>query len=178
MNFSGELAGKQPPANPKPASDPTLLAGTYANDYVGTALVEASGSRLTRLRLGPKRTLVALRHWDGDTYVYEPAGESANPGSVSKLTFARGRGGRASAMTIEYYQQDAAWAPSPAGHRRRRRAPHLASLGDGTGPASPRHSERAPQVIGPGSLSAIRSSSAAVHELGSGRMPGLPFGSW
>lgn len=102
----GELAGKQPPANPKPASDPTLLAGTYANDYVGTALVEASGSRLTRLRLGPKRTPVALRHWDGDTYVYEPAGESANPGSVSKLTFARGRGGRASAMTIEYYQQD------------------------------------------------------------------------
>ena len=49
---------------------------------------------------------VGLRHWDGDTYVYEPAGESANPGSVSKLTFARGRGGRASAMTIEYYQQD------------------------------------------------------------------------
>ncbi len=102
----GTLAGKQPPANPKPPAAAALLAGTYANDYVGTAIVESSGRRLTTLRLGPNRTPFPLRHWDGDTYVYEPSGESANPGSVSKVTFARGPGGRATSMTIEYYQQD------------------------------------------------------------------------
>lgn len=102
----GELAGKQPPSQPAPPSVPTLLAGTYANGYVGTAIVEASGSQLTRLRLGPKRTPFPLRHWDGDSYTFEPTGESANPGSVSKVTFARGRSGRATSMTIEYYQQD------------------------------------------------------------------------
>jgi uncharacterized protein DUF3471 len=102
----GELAGKQPPARPRPPAAAALLAGSYTNDYVGTAIVESSGSRLTRLRLGPNRTPFALRHWDGDSYVCEPSGESANPGSVSKVTFARGRGGRATAMTIEYFQQD------------------------------------------------------------------------
>lgn len=65
----GELAGKQPPARPRPPAAAALLAGSYANDYVGTAIVESSGSRLTRLRLGPNRTPFALRHWDGDSYV-------------------------------------------------------------------------------------------------------------
>lgn len=47
-----------------------------------------------------------LTHWDGNTYVFEPTGESANPGSVSKVTFTLGAGGRATAMTLEYYEQD------------------------------------------------------------------------
>ena len=102
----GELAGKEPPANPVPPTDPALLAGTYANDYIGSATVEASGSRLQTLRLGPNRMAFALRHWEGDTYVYEPSGESANPGSMSKVSFARGPEGRATAMTIEYYEQE------------------------------------------------------------------------
>lgn len=102
----GELAGKKPPANPVRPADPALLAGTYANEYVGSAIVEASGSRLQTLRLGPNRRVFALRHWDGDTYVYEPSGESANPGSVSKVSFARGPEGRATSMTIEYYEQE------------------------------------------------------------------------
>ena len=102
----GHLAGKNPPTNPRPPADPRLLAGSYANDYVGTAIVEASGSRLATLRLGPQRTPFALRHWDGDNYTYEPTGESANPGSVSRVTFDRGASGRATSLTIEYYQQD------------------------------------------------------------------------
>lgn len=102
----GALAGKEPPSNPKAPGQPNLFTGTYANDWLSTATVEASGTQLSTLRLGPKSMAFPLTHWDGNTYVFEPTGESANPGSVSKVTFTLGAGGRATAMTLEYYEQD------------------------------------------------------------------------
>lgn len=102
----GELAGKQPPSSPSPAAAPDLLAGTYSNEYVGPVTVQASGSDLTNIVLGPKQMSFALKHWEGDTYTYEPTGEGANPGSVSKVTFIRTGGGPATALTIEYYKED------------------------------------------------------------------------
>ncbi|HMN56063.1 MAG TPA: hypothetical protein PKE15_02350, partial [Ottowia sp.] len=42
----------------------------------------------------------ALRHWDGDTFVFEPRGESAAPGSVSAVDFTPGQ------MQIELYSED------------------------------------------------------------------------
>lgn len=41
-----------------------------------------------------------LKHWDGDTFVFSPSGENANPGSVSKATFAGDK------LTLEYYDTE------------------------------------------------------------------------
>mgnify|MGYP003606244571 CR=1 FL=1 len=62
--------GKKKPADPKPSAPLAAYAGTYSNDYVGTATVERSGKRLV-LRLGPDgQRVLRLRHWTGNTFAY------------------------------------------------------------------------------------------------------------
>ncbi len=101
----GELAGQPAPSTPGPAASADNYVGRYRNDYVGVAEIAATGSEFT-LALGPKRMSFPLRHWDGDTFVYLPSGESASPRSVSKVTFQRDAGGPATAIEIEFYAQD------------------------------------------------------------------------
>ena len=102
---SGSLAGKKPPASPRPAAALTAYAGTYANDYVGPVAITQQGGKLT-LVIGPKKMTYPLTHWDGDVFTYEPTGESANPGSVSKVTFTRDGKGVADKIDIEFYDHD------------------------------------------------------------------------
>lgn len=101
----GRYAGKQPPADATRAGALRAYTGTYRNPYVGPAVIADSGSGLT-LTLGPKKSTFPLRHWDKDTFVYSPSGESANPGSVSAVTFTRDSAGSARSVEIEYYAQD------------------------------------------------------------------------
>lgn len=97
----GRLAGQTPPAKPAPPQALTAYTGPYANAYFGTTRIElnALGDGLT-LAIGPASERYALRHWDGDTFVFEPRGESAAPGSVSAVDFTPDH------MQIELYSED------------------------------------------------------------------------
>lgn len=95
----GELAGKQPPADPLPSRPLRAYVGSYANDYWGSAMVTDSDGRLS-LALGPRPTVYPLRHWDGETFTFDVTNENAPPGSVSRATFNGDR------LTLEYFDQD------------------------------------------------------------------------
>jgi len=88
-----------PPANPRPALAPEAYAGTYANDYVGEAVVLEVGGRLV-LSLGPdgaKR--YPLTHFDRDTFVYAFSPEL--PSLFSSAVFAIGPDGKAAQLTLD-----------------------------------------------------------------------------
>lgn len=104
----GALAGKAPPARPAAPLGSQAYIGTYANDYYGNAVVEASGSGL-RLRMGPGgATIYPLRHWDGNRFVFDLSGENAEPGSISRIDFKPGATGVSDSLQIEYFAQDLA----------------------------------------------------------------------
>jgi hypothetical protein len=98
----GSLIGKAPPANPAPAASLTAYVGFYANDYVGDVAITQTDGALA-LKIGPGNLVFALRHWDGNAFVYMPSGENASDGSVSKASFIMDAAGRASGLTIEYF---------------------------------------------------------------------------
>ncbi|MGC5255923.1 serine hydrolase [Gordonia sp. DT218] len=97
---SGSLVGQQPPANPAPAQPLSTYTGTYQNDVYGPAVVREQNGKLV-LALGPDgKTTHELTHWDGNTYTFTLRTENAEPGSISKVSFAGAAGSR---MTVEYY---------------------------------------------------------------------------
>ncbi len=95
----GELAGKQPPAEPVPARPLTSYSGSYANDYWGPAAVAERDGALT-LTLGPRAKAFQLTHWDGDVFTFALSDENAPPGSLSKAAFDGDR------LTLEYFDSD------------------------------------------------------------------------
>lgn len=96
---TGALVGRAPPPAPAPAGPLDGYAGVYGNEYFGPAEVAVEGDRLL-LTLGPGKVTVPLRHWDGDTFVFTPSGESANPGTVSQARFDGDR------LWLEFYDAD------------------------------------------------------------------------
>jgi CubicO group peptidase (beta-lactamase class C family) len=98
----GTLYGKAAPEHPAPAASLQSYVGDFASDYGGDANVVQSGDGLA-LKLGPAQTEYALRHWDGNVFVYTPTGENAPDGSVSKATFTMDAAGRAASLVIEYF---------------------------------------------------------------------------
>lgn len=89
---------RSPPASPTPALALVAYAGVYANDYFGEIGVVLGGDGLI-LTLGPKKTPFAMRHWNRDTFLYQPTGENAY--GLSGVTFQVGTDGRASSVLIE-----------------------------------------------------------------------------
>ena len=81
----GDLAGKQPPANPSPARAASSYIGTYVNDYWGPVTVTADTGALT-LSMGPKPVRYPMTHWDADVFTIDLTTENAPPGSVSKVS--------------------------------------------------------------------------------------------
>ena len=98
----GSLYGRPIPQHPTQAASLQSYVGDYANDYVGDASVVQHGDALT-LQLGPAKAEYHLRHWDGNIFVYTPAGENAPDGSVSQAAFTMDASGRATALAIEYF---------------------------------------------------------------------------
>jgi CubicO group peptidase (beta-lactamase class C family) len=98
----GSLVGKQPPTQAAPAASLESYAGTYANDYVGDAVVAQQGDGLV-LKLGPAGTAFPLRHWDGNMFVYTPVGENAPDGSVATALFTMDATGRAASVALEWF---------------------------------------------------------------------------
>lgn len=95
---SGELVGKQAPADPAPARPLAEYAGEYANPYFGPATVAVAGDAL-ELRLGPTGAW-PLEHWDGDVFVFRPESENALPGSISQATF------DGATLVLEYFDKE------------------------------------------------------------------------
>jgi CubicO group peptidase (beta-lactamase class C family) len=104
---TGSLVGKSPPEHAAPARQPDDYAGTYHNDYFGDLAVERRGGSLVLL-LGPKHTQYKLFHWNGDVFTFEPSGENANAGSISKVTFTMKAAGRADKADVEFFD-DTGW---------------------------------------------------------------------
>ena len=100
----GQYAGQPPPETPAPPQPLARYAGRYTNAYYGSAQVtpNADGKTLD-LVLGPAKVLHRLRHWSGDSFVFELQGENAPPGSVSAVRFAPDE---RAYMQIEYYAED------------------------------------------------------------------------
>ncbi|WP_278260911.1 serine hydrolase [Nocardia sp. AG03] len=96
---TGDLAGKPTPANPAPAQPLPSYAGTYANEFWGPATIAETPSGLT-LTIGPAGQSYPLRHWDGDTFAFEPSGENAPPGSLSSVVFT------GDTVTIDFFDED------------------------------------------------------------------------
>lgn len=106
--LDGSLAGQQPPAQPVPALDYAAYTGRYTNAYYGDAVIESSGGSL-QLRMGPTGAKTyALRHWSGNTFVFDLAGENAEVGSVSRIDFRPAAAGVPQGLQIEYYSEDLA----------------------------------------------------------------------
>ena len=100
----GQHAGQPPPEAPAPPQPLARYAGRYTNAYYGSAQVtpNADGKTLD-LVLGPARVHHQLRHWSGDSFVFDLQGENAPPGSISAVRFAPDEPAH---MQIEYYAED------------------------------------------------------------------------
>ena len=101
----GSLVGQTPPASPKPPAALDAYLGRYANAYFGDAVISRrDGGLVLVMGQGGAKTY-SLRHWDGDSFVFALQGEDPPPGSLSRLDFRR-KGGKASALQIEYFAED------------------------------------------------------------------------
>jgi CubicO group peptidase (beta-lactamase class C family) len=92
-----------PPAQPSPPLANSAYVGTYDNDFYGPIqIVDRDGSLV--MSQGPKPNEFPLRHWDRDTWLYDPIGESA-PGT-SGVTFKIGPTGTAVSVVVENLDVD------------------------------------------------------------------------
>lgn len=97
------MAGKprdfsKPPAKPTPALPAAAYIGAYSNDLYGPVEIIDQGG--LQLRRGPKKVTLPLRHWDRDTFLYQPVGEMA--AGLSAVTFAVNADGKAVSVAIEH----------------------------------------------------------------------------
>jgi len=89
----------RPPDPPTPALPDAAYAGTYANAYVGEAVVAAEAGALT-VRVGPEGvTSWPLTHFDRDLFLYYPDAEMPDTPAAARFTV--GPDGRATALTLE-----------------------------------------------------------------------------
>ena len=97
----GRHANQLPPTEPAPPQPLASYVGSYTNAYYGDAHVTlgARGDTL-ELAIGPLPLRFALRHWNGDEFVFDLISENAPRGSVSSVQFGPGR------VQVEYFGRD------------------------------------------------------------------------
>jgi len=89
----------RPPARPSPALSNGAYVGTYRSAYLGEATVVEKGGAL-HLILGPKKLSHPLRHYDRDSFTYQPEGEMA--GGPTLATFTVGADRKATRLRVEH----------------------------------------------------------------------------
>jgi hypothetical protein len=88
-----------PPAAPLPARPLSAYAGTYANPYIGNAVVAERDGEL-EIRLGPDgKAAFPLSHFDRDVFTYRPT--PAMPTMPFPVRFTTGPDQKATKVTIE-----------------------------------------------------------------------------
>ncbi|RAZ84143.1 serine hydrolase [Mesorhizobium hawassense] len=100
MVETAKAAYARPPSPPTPSRPAGAYVGRYASDFIGDAVVSGAGDGLV-LKLGPSgaRTY-SLAHFDGDRFVTFPDAET--PDRPAGVSFAVGPDGKASAITIDF----------------------------------------------------------------------------
>ncbi|TIP84127.1 MAG: DUF3471 domain-containing protein, partial [Mesorhizobium sp.] len=89
-----------PPSPASPAGLASAYKGRYFNDFIGDAVVLGEGGGLV-LKVGPAGARsYSLKHFDGDLFVTFPDAET--PDRPSGVGFDIGPDGKASAMTVEF----------------------------------------------------------------------------
>jgi CubicO group peptidase (beta-lactamase class C family) len=93
-----------PPADPQPARDLGVYAGTYANPYYGPLTVTTGGGGLT-MAMGPPEapTTFALTHYSDDVFTFESVGENAN--GLAGALFTVDDAGTATSVQLDYYDR-------------------------------------------------------------------------
>jgi CubicO group peptidase (beta-lactamase class C family) len=88
-----------PPSSPSPALPASAYAGTYQNDYIGTATIAEDAGGLV-VRLGPNgEKSFPLEHFDRDLFIYYPIEEM--PDLPIAVTFETGPDQRATQVTFD-----------------------------------------------------------------------------
>jgi hypothetical protein len=87
------------PGQAAPPQPDAAYVGSYHNDYYGDVTISRSGDGLV-LRIGPKPLDIPLRHYDRDTFSWQPPGENATV--RSGLSFTIGPDGMALSFEDEY----------------------------------------------------------------------------
>lgn len=89
-----------PPSPARPAAPASAYAGRYTNDFIGDAVVASAGASLV-LKVGPAGARsYSLTHFDGDLFLTFPDAET--PDRPTGVSFVVGPDGKASAMTIDF----------------------------------------------------------------------------
>ncbi|MER8883518.1 serine hydrolase [Mesorhizobium sp. M0482] len=89
-----------PPSPASPVEPARAYAGRYFNDFFGEAIVSGEGDTLV-LKVGPAGARsYSLKHFDRELFVTFPDAEM--PDRPSAVSFAVGPDGKASAMTVEF----------------------------------------------------------------------------
>ncbi|MDX8466206.1 serine hydrolase [Mesorhizobium sp. VK23B] len=97
---AAKAAYAKPSSPARPAAPASAYAGHYANDFIGDAVVSGAGDGLV-LKLGPSGARsYSLAHFDGDRFVTFPDAET--PDRPAGVSFVVGPDGKASAMTIDF----------------------------------------------------------------------------
>ena len=99
-----DLSSQSRPARPRASQPLDSYVGRYENAYFGTADIQEANGAMT-LTLGPKAMAFQLRHWDGDTFAFSPAGEAELVDSLASLRF-KMENGRASGFAIDFYDEN------------------------------------------------------------------------
>jgi len=92
----------KPQASPSPSLAAESYAGDYRNDLYGAITVAKADTKTDAglvLKLGPRQDAFPLRHFDRDTFTYQPVGENAY--GPSAVTFTIGADQAAASVTIE-----------------------------------------------------------------------------
>jgi CubicO group peptidase (beta-lactamase class C family) len=100
----GTRVGKPTPANPAPALDLAVYAGSYANDYFGDAVIVRQRDGLM-MKIGPAQVQYVFTHLDGNMFTFTPHSENASEGSISTATFTTDASGKVTRLTIELFDQ-------------------------------------------------------------------------
>lgn len=89
-----------PPSPPRPARPASAYSGRYGNDFIGGVTVSSAGDGLV-LEVGPAGARsYSLTHFDADLFLTHPDAET--PDRPAGVSFVVGPDGKASAMTIEF----------------------------------------------------------------------------
>ncbi len=97
------LVGERP-SDPTPASALQNYVGRYANAYFGELIVKEEAGQLA-LSIGPGPITEPLKHWDGDTFFYEPVNENMPAGSMAAVIFKGDPDMPAESLTIDLYEE-------------------------------------------------------------------------
>ncbi|HEY9684317.1 MAG TPA: serine hydrolase domain-containing protein [Drouetiella sp.] len=101
----GEVVGtdySKVPESATPQATTSAYTGKYHSDFFGDLLVKDVDGKMVMF-VGPKNMSANLKHYDRDTFTYQPVGENAT--GLSGVIFTMGPGAHASELLVEHLNE-------------------------------------------------------------------------